>query len=231
MLQMYNFFCLQFTNLLLHFQLGYLSKYGYLPSSDLETGNLRADDQLKDAIRALQVMFLIGRYWHEIHVRVNNIIDLFINFFFQSYGNIPATGEVDDKTKQLLRQPRCGLPDIPQSPSRRRKRYLLQGQKWQNMNLTWRYRQIFNLTSSPLFGRVELKSNSFIISLQSKNLQLDQGSVRSVLHRALEVWSKNSRLNFKELDSNTADILVYFEKWVNLICISTYALRWSPHTR
>jgi len=29
--------------------------FGYLPQSDLETGNLRTDDQLRDAIRTLQV--------------------------------------------------------------------------------------------------------------------------------------------------------------------------------
>lgn len=29
--------------------------YGYLPASDMETGNLRTDDQLKVAIRTLQV--------------------------------------------------------------------------------------------------------------------------------------------------------------------------------
>lgn len=37
------------------FQQNYLMKFGYLPQSDLETGNLRTDDQLRDAIRTLQV--------------------------------------------------------------------------------------------------------------------------------------------------------------------------------
>jgi hypothetical protein len=37
------------------FQSNYLMKYGYLPQSDLETGNLRSEDQLKDALRNLQV--------------------------------------------------------------------------------------------------------------------------------------------------------------------------------
>lgn len=34
----------------------YLMKFGYLPQSDLETGNLRTDDQLTDAIKNLQMM-------------------------------------------------------------------------------------------------------------------------------------------------------------------------------
>lgn len=29
--------------------------FGYLPQTDLETGNLRTDDQLRDAIKNLQV--------------------------------------------------------------------------------------------------------------------------------------------------------------------------------
>lgn len=37
------------------FQQNYLMKFGYLPQSDLETGNLRTDDQLTDAIKNLQV--------------------------------------------------------------------------------------------------------------------------------------------------------------------------------
>lgn len=30
-------------------------KFGYLPQTDLETGNLRTEDQLRDAIKNLQV--------------------------------------------------------------------------------------------------------------------------------------------------------------------------------
>lgn len=37
------------------FQQNYLMKFGYLPQTDLETGNLRTDDQLTDAIENLQV--------------------------------------------------------------------------------------------------------------------------------------------------------------------------------
>ena len=37
------------------FQQNYLMKFGYLPQSDLETGNLRTDDQLRSAIKNLQV--------------------------------------------------------------------------------------------------------------------------------------------------------------------------------
>ena len=36
-------------------QLMYLMKFGYLPQSDIETGNLRTEDQVRDAIKTMQV--------------------------------------------------------------------------------------------------------------------------------------------------------------------------------
>lgn len=41
-------------------QTGYLTKFGYLPESDLETGNLQTEDQLRNALRTLQVILLAG---------------------------------------------------------------------------------------------------------------------------------------------------------------------------
>ncbi|KAK6638074.1 hypothetical protein RUM44_008499 [Polyplax serrata] len=45
-------------------------------------------------------------------------------------------------------------------------------------------------------------------TLQPRNL--DGGQVRAVLYHALEVWAKHSKLTFQELNSDRADILVYF---------------------
>lgn len=92
-------------------------KFGYLPKSNFETGNLRTEEQLKDAIRSLQ-----------------------------KYGNIPITGRIDERTRVLLNAPRCGVPDFDTSDFRSRnrphnhryKRYVIQGQKWANENVTWR---------------------------------------------------------------------------------------------
>lgn len=83
--------------------------FGYIPPSDVETGNLRTEDQLRDAIRNLQ-----------------------------SFAHLPVTGDLDAETVRLLRKPRCGLPDIPYHSSKRKKRYTLHGQKWHYTNLTWR---------------------------------------------------------------------------------------------
>jgi Putative peptidoglycan binding domain len=90
-------------------------EFGYLPKSSFETGNLRSEEQLKDAIRSLQ-----------------------------KYGNIPVTGILDDRTKMLLKTPRCGVPDFYTSDFRaknrhnRFKRFVVQGQKWSSENVTWR---------------------------------------------------------------------------------------------
>lgn len=99
--------------------------FGYLPKSDIETGNLRTETQLFSAIKSLQ-----------------------------RFGNIPETAVIDDATRELMKRPRCGQPDFPPGtdfPSRtdfsadnrirrygRQKRYVIQGPKWPNTNLTWR---------------------------------------------------------------------------------------------
>lgn len=87
-------------------------EFGYLPKSGGETGNLRTEDQLRDAIRSLQ-----------------------------RFGNIPETGRIDEKTRMLLKAPRCGVPDIVTSDFKvrnRSKRFVIQGQKWSSENVTWR---------------------------------------------------------------------------------------------
>lgn len=116
----------------------YLMEFGYLPKSDIETGNLRTEDQLKDAIRNLQ-----------------------------RFGNIPETGEIDNSTRKLILRPRCGVPDKMDaqdfSPDnlggskwyrdnggrrrRRPKRFVLQGAKWDHTDLTW---SLVNQTMSTL---------------------------------------------------------------------------------
>lgn len=93
-------------------------EFGYLPKSDIETGNLRSQEQLQDAIKTLQ-----------------------------RFGNIPATGIIDNATRELMARPRCGQPDNPNSADfsatnrlsgDRMKRYVIQGPKWPTTSVTWR---------------------------------------------------------------------------------------------
>ncbi|KAF2353114.1 Peptidoglycan binding-like [Trinorchestia longiramus] len=87
----------------------YLMQYGYLPMSDMEMGNLRTDQELTDAVRRLQM-----------------------------FGHIPVTGVVDDVTRELMKRPRCSLPDIlPDEDTNRVRRYIKQGSTWDKTRLTW----------------------------------------------------------------------------------------------
>lgn len=42
--------------------------------------------------------------------------------------------------------------------------------------------------------------------------RLNPHAVRAELGRALDVWAQHSKLTFTEVDSDRADILVYFHK-------------------
>ena len=69
---------------------------------------------------------------------------LIIHFFIaicQENGHISATGKIDDDTVNLMRQPRCGVPDNfhLKVNHHRQKRYDTLTTKWHSLRLTWRY--------------------------------------------------------------------------------------------
>lgn len=62
----------------------------------------------------------------------------------QKFGAIEQTGVIDAATKELLKKPRCGRPDIETNETlsldvrvKRHKRYALMGAKWDKTKLTW----------------------------------------------------------------------------------------------
>ena len=61
----------------------YLTNFGYLPQSNLETGAMRTEQQLMDAVKNLQF-----------------------------FAGINTTGTVDQDTIELMKKPRCGVPDV-----------------------------------------------------------------------------------------------------------------------
>lgn len=68
---------------------------------------------------------------------------VFICDIFQEFGNIPVTGRIDRETKELLKKPRCGLPDNAQSSQHRWRRFTQQGQIWNHTDLTWRSVKVY----------------------------------------------------------------------------------------
>lgn len=66
------------------FQQNYLMKFGYLPQTNLETGNLRTDDQLTDAIKNLQVSEIFWGCFEPRNVVIRTSIEYEI--CFSDYG-------------------------------------------------------------------------------------------------------------------------------------------------
>lgn len=73
-------------------------------------------------------------------------------------GVIPASnffaGIIDEKTREMMEAPRCGVPDIvdgetapPSGQTHRKKRFVLQGSKWKVKDLTWSVSQMTNQLS------------------------------------------------------------------------------------
>ena len=51
---------------------------------------------------------------------------------FQAFAGLPQTGDLDDKTVELMKTPRCGVKDIVgKGATTRKKRYALQGERKQ----------------------------------------------------------------------------------------------------
>ena len=61
----------------------YLMQFGYLPASDLETGALRTEQELRRAVR-----------------------------HFQRVAGVRQTGRVDAETAAAMKRPRCGMADL-----------------------------------------------------------------------------------------------------------------------
>lgn len=83
-------------------------RFGYLSKTAQGAGALRTEKSVRDAIGELQ-----------------------------KFGGLPVTGKLDEKTIKLMRKPRCGVPDMGQGTGRK-KRFIVQGQRWPYTNLTWR---------------------------------------------------------------------------------------------
>ncbi|XP_064248675.1 matrix metalloproteinase-17 isoform X2 [Passer domesticus] len=136
----------------------WLTKFGYLPPPDPVTGQLQTQEELTKAITAMQ-----------------------------RFGGLEATGVLDEATLELMKTPRCSLPDLTIEETRR-KRFAQAVTKWSKRNLSWRVRTF------------------------PKESHLGHDTVRALMYYALKVWSDITPLNFHEVAGNNADIQIDFSK-------------------
>ncbi|KAL4660409.1 matrix metalloproteinase-17-like [Arapaima gigas] len=140
----------------------WLSKFGYLPPPDPVTGQLQTKEALTKAIKAMQ-----------------------------KFGGLEETGVLDQETLDLMKTPRCSLPDLSESesPLTRRRRAPPSQSKWSKRHLSWRIRTFPK--ESHLLGR---------------------DTVRALMYYALKVWSDIAPLDFHEVAGSQADIQIDFTK-------------------
>ncbi|XP_062993705.1 matrix metalloproteinase-25 [Elgaria multicarinata webbii] len=142
--------------------LEWLTRYGYLPQPDPRAARLQTQGELTSAIKTMQ-----------------------------RFAGLPATGNLDQKTLDMMSQPRCSLPDIIGTSElmrrrRRKRRYALSDNVWQKKDLTWHVRSF------------------------PRSSQLSNDHVRNIFYYAFRAWSNSSALTFREVISPQADILVDF---------------------
>uniref|UniRef100_A0A8D0F5B7 Peptidase metallopeptidase domain-containing protein n=1 Tax=Strix occidentalis caurina TaxID=311401 RepID=A0A8D0F5B7_STROC len=94
---------------------------------------------------------------------------------------------MDEATLELMKTPRCSLPDLATTETRR-KRFAQAVTKWSKRNLSWRVRTF------------------------PKESHLGHDTVRALMYYALKVWSDITPLNFHEVAGNNADIQIDFSK-------------------
>ncbi|NXU08264.1 MMP17 protein, partial [Pardalotus punctatus] len=152
------FLCFLFSFSLHLLSQDWLTKFGYLPPPDPVTGRLQTREELTKAIAAMQ-----------------------------RFGGLEATGVLDEATLELMKTPRCSLPDFTVMEARR-KRFAQAVAKWSKRNLSWRVRTF------------------------PRESPLGHDTVRALMYYALKVWSDITPLNFHEVAGNHADIQIDFSK-------------------
>lgn len=139
----------------------YLMKYGYMDVKKVgaKSAPLLSHDGLRDYIKE-----------------------------FQSFAGLPQTGDLDDRTVDLMKTPRCGVKDIVgKGATTRRKRYALQGSRWKVRNLTYK------------------------ISKYPTSKRLSKREVDKEIRKALQVWSDVTDLTFEQKSAGRVHIDVRFE--------------------
>jgi len=143
----------------------YLSKYGYIAPKN-GTQALVTEDNIKEYVKSA-------------------VKD------FQAFAGLNQTGELDPVTVELMATPRCGVRDIigHGATARRKKRYVLQGSRWQVKQLTYR------------------------INRYPSTFRLSKKDVDETVKKAFTMWQEATGLSFERKDSGSVHIEIRFEKY------------------
>ena len=110
---------------------------------------------------------------------------------FQTFGGVTETGIIDEDTLELMRTPRCGLPDVnveDGAARTRTKRFALQGSRWKKEELTY------------TVGRYPSG--------------LSRSEVDTDVKKAFNMWQQASGLNFVRKGTwDKVDIEIRFENY------------------
>merc|ERR1711874_191636 len=100
---------------------------------------------------------------------------------FQAFAGINQTGQLDDLTIELMETPRCGVRDIigHGATARRKKRYVLQGSRWQVKHLTYR------------------------INKYPSTVRLSKKDVDETVRKAFLMWQEATGLSFERKNSGS----------------------------
>ncbi|CAF87535.1 unnamed protein product, partial [Tetraodon nigroviridis] len=154
----------------------WLQKFGYLPPGDVRAQALRSPKTVETAIKAMQ----------------------------RFYG-LSVTGSIDPQTIEAMRRPRCGVPDKfgPELKTNlRRKRFAVQGQKWDKSEVTFRYVNMADKCITQIIWRSFLVHPSFYFSsasIENYTPKVGKQATYEAIRKAFKVWESVIPLTFREI--------------------------------
>lgn len=102
----------------------------------------------------------------------------------QKFFALPETGEIDQKTVDIMKKPRCGVPDVGNLNRPTNYTFFPRKPKWSNKDITYR-----------ILGHTP---------------DMDEQTIDDAFFRAFKVWSDVTPLTFTRIMDGEADIMINF---------------------